>query len=693
MSATTAVVPSTSQESSEPIKKKKPSSWSVIRKLFRELELPSPSSPETWLQFNALSQLLHQPKVIVVTTKVLNTALKLVDNDSHHRARVLLTSYMMLMCPEEILQNLDRDEEKKLHDSAKHMLHLFETWLNAHGRPGATAARLAFVEAWNDYNILFESWKSRDRDQLIENMIAYYVQLSTLRQTMIAHQNGDRSVGDQLQQQLDQIKHKLQKIGGTAALEGLQHALEHVTASTSSGRRKQQENVKPRTPDLEEQSNTSQVNKDQLNDILSGYAPSHLTNLQLAHELILEPDFGLEHYLPNDENDLEQRIKEIAERAFFDKIREEIEQGNITTCVPPLVQDIQKRLLSLVRPGTTLYQRIEQGLDLDFIQQQLDQNIFDIQKTIQYVLDTMASMCAPVRDKEIEAARHLDNDPVEQIKRIFHLLDNMSLDLANFRLRALRRPLLPIAVDYEREKFAEMLSSGMIPLVKTKDWLNESCERLCQVAAQRNPEKVQQAHNARPTHDAIFEEAFVSLLSQPQILTRDKLPETLFLDVRRMQEFQNEFQANTMVAALLMLARNFGSASSQALSELGIKLFTMLKDKSTTVEHLAAEIERTVGDLRPERRQMIRNMVDKTLSHNDTVYSLLSRRVALVIKSTIQNKRFVSDAVITSNGLEHIRSNLQALAQRILKLVQHHRQVYASWYDAIIRDALADHVE
>lgn len=222
------------------------------------------------------------------------------------------------------------------------MLHLFETWLNAHGRPGATAARLAFVEAWNDYNILFESWKSRDRDQLIENMIAYYVQLSTLRQTMIAHQNGDRSVGDQLQQQLDQIKHKLQKIGGTAALESLQHALEHVTASTSSGRRKQQENVKPRTPDLEEQSSTSQVNKDQLNDILSGYAPSHLTNLQLAHELILEPDFGLEHYLPNDENELEQRIKEIAERAFFDKIREEIEQGNITACVPPLVQDIQK---------------------------------------------------------------------------------------------------------------------------------------------------------------------------------------------------------------------------------------------------------------------------------------------------------------------------------------------------------------
>lgn len=92
--------------------KKKPSSWSIILKAFRELNLPSPSSPNTWLDFNSLGKLLNQPKVIVVTTKVLNTALKITDENSRHRARVLLTSYMMLMCPKEVLQDVNGVDEK-----------------------------------------------------------------------------------------------------------------------------------------------------------------------------------------------------------------------------------------------------------------------------------------------------------------------------------------------------------------------------------------------------------------------------------------------------------------------------------------------------------------------------------------------------------------------------------------------------
>lgn len=93
-------------------KAKKPSSWSIILKAFRDLGLPLPSKPETWLEFNSLGKLLHQAKVIVVTTKVLNTALKLNDEESRQRARVLLTSYMTLMCPKEVLQDVEGVEEK-----------------------------------------------------------------------------------------------------------------------------------------------------------------------------------------------------------------------------------------------------------------------------------------------------------------------------------------------------------------------------------------------------------------------------------------------------------------------------------------------------------------------------------------------------------------------------------------------------
>lgn len=114
MSTVTITTPSspviTVEETVAP--KKKPSSWSIILKAFRELGLPLPSDSSTWLEFNALGALLNQPKVIVVTTKILNTALKLNDEDSRQRARVLLTSYMTLMCPREVLQNVEGVEEK-----------------------------------------------------------------------------------------------------------------------------------------------------------------------------------------------------------------------------------------------------------------------------------------------------------------------------------------------------------------------------------------------------------------------------------------------------------------------------------------------------------------------------------------------------------------------------------------------------
>lgn len=225
------------------------------------------------------------------------------------------------------------------------MLNLFETWLSAHGRPGATAARLAFVQAWNEYTVLFDTWKSSDCDQLIKNMVTYYVELSTLRQTMIAQQN-DVSVGDQLQQQLDEIKTRISKLGGPNALSDLQKALESSASSTSTGRKKQAQNNKPRTPELDNEFETQQdqrhsnVNGEQLGQLLNGYVPeSGFTNDQLAHELIMDPEFKLKRHEPT--NDLEKRVKMMAEKAFFDRVSQDIEQGTPELSLPSLIHDVK----------------------------------------------------------------------------------------------------------------------------------------------------------------------------------------------------------------------------------------------------------------------------------------------------------------------------------------------------------------
>lgn len=339
-----------------------------------------------------------------------------------------------------------------------------------------------------------------------------------------------------------------------------------------------------------------------------------------------------------------------------------------------------------------MYTSIDEAMDLHLIDQQLRQHTFDIDSMMNYVLNLMSNMCAPVRDVEIQAIRALPNNLVDQIQRVLHLLEDMGLDLANFRLRSLRPHLMSMAVEYEREKFAEMLMNGKIQLVRTTSWLTDTTKQLCQVAAQRNPEGIQPQKNNRPTHDSIFEEAFVGLLTQPQVIDSiEVLPETLAMDAKRMADYQDQVQAITIVSALLMLARNFGSVTSHQLGDLATKLFTMLQDPSTSIDNLATEIEHAVN-VRPERREMIRTMVDKTVSHTDTVYSLLLRRVASIIKSTLQNNTFVADAVLTSNGLQHVRSHLQGVAHQILRMIHHHRKVYASYYDEIITKALNDAV-
>jgi dsDNA-binding SOS-regulon protein len=326
-----------------------------------------------------------------------------------------------------------------------------------------------------------------------------------------------------------------------------------------------------------------------------------------------------------------------------------------------------------------MHASIRDAIDLELLKQEIKENSFDMNKMINYLLDTMSDLCAPVRDDEIKAIKQQEQK--NKIPMILKLLEVMGLDLANFRIRSLRPHLMNIARDYERDKFNKMLDEGAVRLDNTREWLTDATLKLSETARQRNPERVKLEKN-KPTYDQIFEEAFISLLCKTEPIVETRLPETLGLDAKRMFDFQNEMQAMTIVASLVMLAKNFNNNTN--LTQLSERLFIMLQQEDVDIEQLSAEIEKGDG----HRSEIIRSMVNKTLSHTDTIYLLLSRRVASVIKSTIQNKHFVTDAVITSYGLDHVRIKLQELALKISKLVQHHRKVYAEWYNDIISVAL-----
>jgi hypothetical protein len=261
--------------------------------------------------------------------------------------------------------------------------------------------------------------------------------------------------------------------------------------------------------------------------------------------------------------------------------------------------------------------------------------------------------------------------------------------------------LKDISIEYERDKFSTALINGKIGLAKTRDWLRTASSSLQGIAGQRNPEGVEDAESNIKFTD-IYNEALVSLLSSSEALLPDTCPETLLLDVERITGYQNEAQAITIVAALLMLTKNLSSTdetsrsrpSSSAMKALRDKLFVLLEAKDTTVENLSLQVIQSIQELSdvnfeglPEDKQkLIRTMVAKTLSYKDTVYSLLSRRLLSIVRSHLQHGQFSSNETLSSYGFGLVRNKLEKLSFKMFILARHNRDVYARWYDEIIGD-------
>lgn len=71
---------------------------------------------------------------------------------------------------------------------------------------------------------------------------------------------------------------------------------------------------------------------------------------------------------------------------------------------------------SLLLPGhVRLRSEMDERLDMELIQQEVDHGALDLHRLAGYIINTMASLCAPVRDPQVRALRDL-KDPVELLR-------------------------------------------------------------------------------------------------------------------------------------------------------------------------------------------------------------------------------------------------------------------------------------
>ncbi|KAI9010423.1 T-complex protein 11-domain-containing protein [Phycomyces nitens] len=562
--------------------------------------------------------------------------------------------------------------------ASKELLHKLEEWFDSQPPHVQGIARMALEECWNSYYALSESIKTQDVKQQKENVAALYLDIARLKATLGLE-------GPEAAQQQQQVLRSWMESREPETIPHLTQAEQVLqTLPTQSSHPPIPPSPTPRperlalqeTPDNED---TIHVSPEQLSRLLTGYAPaSGRSHEQIAHEIIMDPEFRL--YKREPDTDLESRIRTIATKAFFDRVAEELDQGHPEKSIPSLMNDIRTRLVSLVNENSPWIERINEAIDIELIEQETKKGAFDLEKTLNMIIDFMLEMCAPARDQAIQAIRSLSR-PVDKIKAILETLEDMVFDLMNFRLRALRPALVPMAVSYERARFAEALSHGQAGLAKTRSWLQKAYRRVREANQQRT-ETAKKLPN--PSKDAVFEEAFVSLLTSTEPLIRITCPETLLLDVDRLANYQQQVHHITTVAALLMLARSFGGTGD--LTKLTNTLSVMLEDSTTaSIDNLTVEIEQHINTS-SVAHSMVRSMVEKTLSHNDMVYTLLARRVGSVLRNHLHTGHLVEQDTLISSGLGYVRQPLKDLSQRLYVLVHHNRQVYQPWYDAILQD-------
>lgn len=273
-----------------------------------------------------------------------------------------------------------------------------------------------------------------------------------------------------------------------------------------------------------------------------------VSNLSLAHEILVNKDFCLTPRRPPTDS-LEDRVTQIVHSAFWDSLQEQLSSDppNYTHAVV-LLMEVKTTLQCLLLPGhVRLRAQLDEVLDMELIKQEVEHGALDLHRLAGYIINTMASLCAPVRDPEVRALREL-REPVELLRNIFLVLKLMKTDMANFTLQSLRPHLLQQAVFYERTKFQQILDQQPNFLDNTTAWLEAAAS---EVRSQDGPPSP--GGQVLISATSTLNRAYLRLLCwDPQ---NQKYPETVLMDRARLDALGQQLQMLVLEASVLLLAK------------------------------------------------------------------------------------------------------------------------------------------
>ncbi|XP_072311199.1 T-complex protein 11-like protein 2 [Eucyclogobius newberryi] len=424
-----------------------------------------------------------------------------------------------------------------------------------------------------------------------------------------------------------------------------------------------------------------------------------LSNLSLAHEIIVNPNFHFEaNSTPQDS--IFQLVKENLHKAFWDILEAELNDD------PPaygqaimLLGEIRETMLSFLNPGANrMRTQIMEVLDIDLIRQQAANDVIDIQGLASYIITTMGKLCAPSRDEEIKKLRQNTENVVTLFREIFRVLDLMKADMVNVKINHIRPMLLKQSVEYERAKFQSILDKTPKALDNTTQWIKCALEDL-QSATSSSEEK----QTAVPGPFQVLNMAFLHVLTWDH--NKKTLPETLMTDEGRLREIQEQLQQCQAVNEVLLIVYSTIGGPIQGLPPLAERLKRMtivLLDGmhrpdfnlEETLQGVSAQIccelnksltERGYSALTPALLETLTGQICCITQNDNPIRTLVEDRVQQYFKMLICDAKPQGKLEHVPAGLTIIKHDLMPVAARFLSLVNYNKTVYGPYYADIIR--------
>ena len=656
--------------------------------------------------FDEVGALLNQESVLTSTSRILRfygvqEEVPSLPSDKGG-VRTFLSAFLIIGHPHQVLSK-EGVQEHDLVVKADALLGAFETLITTPlPHPGFVAMypQLAsFLDAYTSFHSAFSAWKNSDSSILVNTMVAQFVELDAIWQSVKGDTAGgvadDYKAGVQQNQTLILVRLK-RMLGSEEAMILLKKATNEARRARGQTKRTRPTKAsRPRSnsfadvirnptqfhPDSTKVVQESRWRNQTITSIKA--SPSLPDNRTIVHELALNKEYRIDDKPRID-------MKEQIIQAMSENVREGLASGLGDIFMVAMSQTIRDKLLSLIPAAKPLHGLISETLDPTLIENQVKTGAFSYQRFFSFINSVLPQLCAPVRDPDAKAlAQDQDEDPIERLAKTNYVIDLLSLDHANFSLQINAPMLLAEGVGYEKRRFQEEFTDQPPPRMRA--WWQDAATKCKEDLSRRAGEAIRDS-SYRVTPERIYMQGLVDLAVAVHPLEISELPESLELDRERIVRMRSDILRIITIEAILLTAKKLlkRDVRNQWKTEAQRMWQSAYDDPqafSSAIPHalppstktiLTGTIESVLADARMCRttHAVTKVLLQKVKSH------ILNRLTAASADERIMATTTATEK-LASCGLSEFISQIGAICDELKKVADVDRAAHGDWYNLI----------